>query len=149
LSEGVEIALEDEPQRFRQRTFAWLRHRPGGVTTLEVIDFAAENNFDVVDITAYYIPGYVNYAMPTDFAGIDAYAAQIRQKCADVGLPISGTGVLNDFATTNQDSRELDVQRVKYWIEVAAAMGAPVMRVFSGPEFLSQVRDALEETRAG
>ncbi len=111
----------------------WLRHRPNPITTLEVIDFAADHGFDAVDITAYYIPGYVNFAMPTDFAEIDAYVARITQRCADLGLPVSGTGVLNDFATTDQDSRELDVQRVNYWIEVAANMGAPVMRVFSGP----------------
>jgi len=71
--------------------------------------------------------------MATDFAGIDAYVAQITERCADLGLPVSGTGVLNDFATPDPDSRELDVQRVMYWIEVAANMGAPVMRVFSGP----------------
>lgn len=34
-----------------------LRHRPNPITTLEVIDFAAENYFDAADITAYYIRG--------------------------------------------------------------------------------------------
>jgi sugar phosphate isomerase/epimerase len=51
-----------------------------------------------------------------------------------VGLDISGTGVRNDFATPDKTLRATSVQHVKEWIEVAARMGAPVLRVFAGAE---------------
>jgi sugar phosphate isomerase/epimerase len=60
------------------------------------------------------------------------YARNIRAYCEQLGIEISGTGVQNDFADPNDARRALDLQRIKYWIDVAAVMGAPVIRVFSG-----------------
>jgi len=40
--------------------------------------------------------------------------------------------VRNNFATPDKESRAKDVEHVKEWVEVAARMGAPVLRVFSG-----------------
>ena len=50
------------------------------------------------------------------------------------GVAISGTGVRNDFAVADEAARKRDVQMVKDWIVVASKLGAPVVRVFSGPQ---------------
>ena len=115
---------------------AWLNNRQDTpqLDTLASIRWAAEAGFDAVDVTAYYIPGYSNTEMPTlPDAEIKAYARQIRQLAGQLGIEISGTGYQNNFADPSAARRALDVERGKYWIDVAAEMGAPVIRVFSGP----------------
>ena len=39
----------------------------------------------------------------------------------------------NDFATPDEAVRAEGVRHVKEWVEVAAKLGAPVLRVFAGP----------------
>ncbi|HEY4020124.1 MAG TPA: sugar phosphate isomerase/epimerase family protein [Pseudonocardiaceae bacterium] len=103
------------------------------ITTIDAIKWAASVGFKAVDITSYYLPGYNTFTMPTvPTAQIMAYADQIKALTKQLGLRISGTGVFNDFADPNAARRALDVQRIEFWTEVAARMGAPVMRVFSG-----------------
>jgi sugar phosphate isomerase/epimerase len=41
--------------------------------------------------------------------------------------------VRNDFASPDKAKRAADVRHAKEWVEVAARMGAPVLRVFAGP----------------
>jgi sugar phosphate isomerase/epimerase len=114
---------------------SWLtgRESPPPIDTLEAIRFAKQAGFDAVDVTAYYIPGWHFYEMPTKpREEVMAYARQIRELSAELDIAISGTGASNDFASADPARRALDLQRVKFWIDVAAEMGAPVMRVFSG-----------------
>jgi sugar phosphate isomerase/epimerase len=91
----------------------------------QVIDFCAALGFDAVDPTGYYLPGY---PMPP----ADAYLYAIKRQVFRSGLDISGTGVRNDFTVPDAAKREADVEHVKRWVEVAAKLGAPVLRVFDG-----------------
>ena len=114
---------------------AWLKNRRGTppIDTPTAVKWVGSAGFGAVDITAYYIPGYDNFAMPslpTD--QIMQYAAMLRDIAAQAGIAISGTGVLNDFADPDDARRALDIQRIKFWTDVAATMGAPALRVFSG-----------------
>ncbi|MCW3844885.1 sugar phosphate isomerase/epimerase [Micromonospora yasonensis] len=114
---------------------AWLKGRKGAppITTLDAIRFAKDAGFEAVDVTSYFIPGYDNNTMPTlPREEVMQYARQVRSLCQELGLAISGTGAQNDFAEPDDALRALDVERLKFWIDVAAEMGAPVMRVFSG-----------------
>src|SRR5262245_42556602 len=72
-----------------------IRKRGPGITLLEVCEFAAKCKFDGFDPTAYFIPGYPE--LPTD-----AYIASLKQRAADLGLGISGTGVRNNFTTADK-----------------------------------------------
>ncbi|MFE5317612.1 sugar phosphate isomerase/epimerase family protein [Paenibacillus sp. NPDC056579] len=121
---------------FSHNLNSWMNGSTDGappIDTMQVIRFAKDAGFDAVDVTSYYIPGYDNASMPTKSdREIFEYAANIRKLCEELGIAVSGTGVKNDFADPSQERRELDVKRVKYWIDVAAEMGAPVMRVFNG-----------------
>jgi sugar phosphate isomerase/epimerase len=91
----------------------------------DLLVFASLHHFDGIDLTGYYFPGYP--AVPTD-----EFIYNIKRKAHHLGLSVSGMGVRNDFTQPDRDARRLEVERVKNWIVVAAKMGAPVLRVFSG-----------------
>jgi len=90
-----------------------------------MLDFCAATGFAGVDITGYYFKGY-----PKPPA--DEYLFQIKRKAFGLGLEISGTGVRNDFTIADTGKRSQEVVLVKNWIEVAAKIGAPVIRIFAG-----------------
>jgi sugar phosphate isomerase/epimerase len=98
-----------------------------GLDLFAVCDFAAKQNFDAVDLTGYFFPGYPK-------APDDRYINRMKRYTHDLGLDISGTGVRNDFATADKEVRSAGVQLTKEWIEVAARLGAPTIRVFAGPQ---------------
>ncbi|MDP4809704.1 MAG: sugar phosphate isomerase/epimerase [Saprospiraceae bacterium] len=91
----------------------------------DLLVFASLHHFDGIDLTGYYFPSYP--AVPSD-----EFIYYIKRKAHLLGLSVSGMGVRNDFTQPNRDLRRLEVERVKNWIVVAAKMGAPVLRVFSG-----------------
>lgn len=97
----------------------------GSMKVEDMLDFCAANNFEGVDITAYYFKGYP--AIPPD-----EYLFQIKRKAFGLGLEISGTGVRNDFTIADKSKRQLEVELVRKWIEAAAKIGAPVIRIFAG-----------------
>ena len=97
----------------------------GKMTIDEVLDYCAEQCIDAVDLTGYYFPGYP--AVPPD-----EYIYHVRKKAFRLGLEISGTGVRNNFTESDEGKRRADISLIKYWIEVAAKLGAPVIRVFAG-----------------
>ena len=57
---------------------------------------------------------------------------RIKHLAFSLGLGISGTGVRNDFAVPDAAKRDADVAHVTRWVDVAAKLGAPVLRVFDG-----------------
>jgi sugar phosphate isomerase/epimerase len=98
----------------------------GAMSLEQVVDLCAELGFDAVDPTGYYFPGHP--APPAD-----AYVYAIKRRAFRNGLDISGTGVRNDFTVPDAAKREADLAHVKRWVEVAARLDAPVLRVFCGP----------------
>jgi sugar phosphate isomerase/epimerase len=99
--------------------------RAGEMTLEQAVDFCAELGFEAVDPTGYYFPGHP--APPTD-----EYVHALKRRAFLNGLGISGTGVRNDFSVPDAAARSADVAHVRRWVEVAAKLGAPVLRVFDG-----------------
>lgn len=97
-----------------------------GIDLFGVVDFCAQHNIEAIDLTGYFFPGY-----PLVPPG--AYINRMKRYAHDRGVVISGTGVKNDFATADKAVRADGVRLTKTWIEVAARLGAPVLRVFAGP----------------
>jgi len=95
-----------------------------GVDLFQVCDYCAQQNFDAVDVTGYFFPGYPN-------APKDEYIYRLKRHAFNLGLAISGTGVRNDFTAADKAIRAKGVQRIKTWIEAAAKLGAPVIRAFA------------------
>ena len=95
-------------------------------TTVDaVMDFCAKTGFEAIDITGYYMPGYPE--VPTD-----EYIYHLKNKAHRLGLGISGTGIRNEFAEPDKTKRNTEILFVKKWIDVAAKLGAPVIRIFTG-----------------
>jgi len=97
-----------------------------GIDLFGVCDFCAKHNIDAVDLTGYFFPGYPK--VPSDI-----YLNRIKRHTHALGINISGTGISNDFVTAVKSVRAAGVQLAKEWIETAARLGAPVVRVFAGP----------------
>lgn len=114
-----------------------------GVDLYQVCDFCAKHEFDAVDLTGYFFPGYPK-------APDDAYLYKLKRHAFNLGLEISGTGVRNDFTTADKTVRAEGVQRLKTWIEVAAKLGAPVVRAFadSQPPFKNWQQASSNAPRA-
>ena len=104
-----------------------LKGRAKGISLFELLEFCAENDFDALDPTGYFFPGYPK--VPSD-----QYINDFKRRAFQLGVEISGTGVRNDFASPDKAKRAGDVGHAKEWIECAARLGAPVLRVFAGPE---------------
>ena len=101
--------------------------KAGSMTLSDAVHFCAQHGVDAIDTTGYYFPGYPQ--VPTD-----EYIYKLKREAFVNGVAISGTGVRNNFAVADHAARKADVQMVKDWIVVASKLGAPVIRVFSGPQ---------------
>jgi len=108
-----------------------IKGRGEGITLIQVCEFAAKCKFDGFDATGYYFPGYPE--RPTD-----AYIDELKKRAADLGVGISGTGVRNNFTTADRDVRAEGVQHIREFVEVAARLGAPVIRVFADTQMRAQ-----------
>lgn len=99
--------------------------REGKIDLFDVLDFCAKYNFDAIDPTGYYFPGYPE--PPSD-----EYINEFKRKAFLLGLDISGTGVRNDFANPDSAARKADIEMIIKWIEATAKLGIPNLRIFAG-----------------
>jgi sugar phosphate isomerase/epimerase len=92
---------------------------------LTLHDFAedcAKMQLDGTELTSYYFPSPVT----------SEYLTDLRRHCFRLGLDVSGTAVGNDFCHPPGPQRDQQISQTKKWIEHAAVLGAPVIRIFSG-----------------
>lgn len=81
-----------------------------------------EWNLDGVELTSYYFP--------KDFDR--DYLIHLKQLTHRLGLDISGTAIANDFCQPAGPERDKSLAHTRKWIEYAATMGAPCIRIFAG-----------------
>jgi len=107
---------------------------PDGLTILDVITWAKQVGYDGVDVTGYYLEGYQGMRLqtPEEQAHMLYQAREIRRYAELLGIEITGTGFGNSFTDANPDRVAMDLERYKFFMHVANAMGAPVVRVFAG-----------------
>ncbi len=115
-----------------------LQERGPGLSLLELAEFCAKQNFDAIDITAYYFPGY-RERQPAP----DKVVFEVKKRCFELGLAISGTGTGNNFTTADKTARAKDVAWVKEGVELAAKLGAPVLRVFADTQMRAQTWETV------
>ena len=105
-------------------------NRPPGAQTapakriglIEFIDFCAENGCDGAELTSYYFPPDIT----TEFL------LKIKRYAFLRGVEISGTAVGNNFTLPVGEKRDQEIAHVKKWIDHAALLGAPHVRIFAG-----------------
>jgi len=86
------------------------------------VDLAADLGLDAVEPTSYWFPSDVDAA----------YLHRLRGHAFRLGLDLSGTAIRNDFCLRPGPARDADLAHVRTWIDRAALLNAPVIRVFGG-----------------
>jgi len=112
--------------------------RGAGMSLFALAEFCAKHNFDGFDPTGYYFPGYRARKLPEDKLVFD-----LKRRAFDLGVGISGTGVGNNFTVADQAARARDVEWIKLWCEVAAKLGAPVLRIFADTQMRAQTWETV------
>ena len=92
------------------------------MTIGKFMDYCAAQGLGAAELTGYYFPRDIT----TD------YLLTIRQQAHRLGIDISGTAIGNDFCLPEGDKRTEQLKECRQWIDHAAIMGAPVIRIFAG-----------------
>jgi sugar phosphate isomerase/epimerase len=115
-----------------------LLQRGPGLSLTDLAEFAAKQNFDAIDPTAYYFPGYRERKPPPD-----KFLFDLKKRCFELGVAISGTGTGNNFTVADKAARAKDAAWVKQTVEMAAKLGAPVVRVFADTQMRAQTWETV------
>ncbi|NNE75913.1 MAG: sugar phosphate isomerase/epimerase [Pricia sp.] len=125
--ETAKIKLSLNAYSYKVPLYKYMEGEPGGMSLFDLLEECARLDFDAVDPTGYFFPGYPEVPK-TKFLN------DFKRRAFQLGLDISGTGIRNDFAHPDKERRKADIELAKRWIAAAAEMGAPVLRVFAGPQ---------------
>ena len=91
------------------------------MTLFDFVDRAATYPIEVVELTSYYFA-----------ATTAAYLAKLKTQCRERKLAISGVPIRNDFCVTDRTKLAAEISHVKTWIDHAATLEAPTVRIFAG-----------------
>jgi len=91
------------------------------MTLADFIDFAAAQEIDAVELTAYY------FAETTP-----EYLASLKSRCTRLGLDVSGTAVGNNFCVPDPAKLKAEIDNVKAWVEHTSRLGGKTIRIFAG-----------------
>lgn len=95
---------------------------PNLMTLPKFIDMCADHGLEGAELTSYYFP-----KEPTA-----EFLLSLKRQAHLRGVSISGTSVGNNFALPDGPDRDKEIASVKQWIDYAAILGAPHIRVFAG-----------------
>jgi sugar phosphate isomerase/epimerase len=110
----------------------------GPSKTMDLFDFvnlAADLGLDAVEPTSYYFPENVTAD----------YLHRLKQHAFLLGLDISGTSVMNDFCLPPGPETDKELDHVRTWIDRAAELDAPTLRLLSGNWLQGTPESELEE----
>jgi sugar phosphate isomerase/epimerase len=86
------------------------------------IDYCADQGCPAAELTSYFFPKDLT----------PEYLLKVRRHAFLRGVAISGTSVGNNFALPAGPTRDKEIADVKQWIDYAAILGAPHIRIFAG-----------------
>ena len=86
------------------------------------VDLAADYALDGVELTSYYFPTNAD----------SDYFHRLKQHAFKLGLDVSGTSVGNNFCLPPGPKRDEQLALVRTWVDHAAELDAPVIRIFAG-----------------
>ena len=96
--------------------------KKGEMTLEDFVDLCAEYGLPGTEITSYYVPE----PLP------DLYLQRLRRRALLAGLTVSGTAIGNTFTHPPGPERDREIAYTKRWIDRAAEMTAPTIRIFAG-----------------
>jgi sugar phosphate isomerase/epimerase len=86
------------------------------------IDWCAEMDLAGTELTSYYFR--------KDFD--TAYLHELRRRAFNRGVIVSGTAIRNNFCLPDGPEKRKEIEQVKRWIDCAAELFAPHIRIFAG-----------------
>lgn len=98
------------------------KDKPPELTLADFVNDCAKFGLDGTELTGYYFPKTIT----------PDYLHQLARQCFRLGLDISGTAIGNDFGFPPGEERKQQIDSAKQWIDHAALLGAPVIRIFAG-----------------
>ncbi len=105
---------------FRQKEY--LNNGEGPMSLLDFADLAADWGLDAIEPTSYYFPPDVS----------EDFILKLKRHCHLLGLEISGVPIRSHFTNPPGEPREKELAHLKKWVDYAALLGAPTIRVFAG-----------------
>lgn len=113
------------------------------IDLFDFVDYCAAQGCVGAEVTSYYFPKQFDHA----------FLLRLRRHAFLRGVALSGTAVGNRFTLPKGPERDAEIASVKKWVDHAAVMGAPHIRVFAGnlvkPATLAEAKplavEALEE----
>ena len=140
LSRAAEPIGRVRPSHFKLSlaAYSYRDYLTGPKTSMDLFDFvnlAADLGLDGVEPTAYYFPK----ELPQD------YLRRLKQQAFLLGLDISGTAIMNDFCLPPGKEADKEMAHVRSWIDRAAELTAPVVRLLSGNWLQGTPDEELEQ----
>ncbi|RJP18899.1 MAG: sugar phosphate isomerase/epimerase [Candidatus Omnitrophota bacterium] len=105
--------------------YSYRKYLTGEQPTMSIEGFleeCAKLGLGAAEPTSYYFPNPLT----------DEFLLQFKRKAFLLGLDISGTAVGNTFTLPPGPERDKQIASVKTWIDRAAVIGAPCIRIFAG-----------------
>ncbi len=99
-----------------------LKAKPPKMNLFDFVEIAADMALDGVELTSYYFP--------PDVTNDDLH--RLKQHAFRLGLDVSGTSVGNNFCVPDGPERDKQLALVRTWVDHAAELDAPVIRIFAG-----------------
>ncbi|HEX3134907.1 MAG TPA: sugar phosphate isomerase/epimerase family protein [Planctomycetota bacterium] len=93
-----------------------------GIDMAGFIDYCAEQGCAGAELTGYFLP--------KDLTG--DVLQRVRRHAFLRGVAVTGTSLGNNFLRLTKEERADEIRAVKSWIDHAAHLGAPHLRVFAG-----------------
>ena len=102
----------------------------GDMDLFEFIDWCAELGLPGTELTSYYFRDEFD----------DAYLRELRRHAYMNGVMVSGTAIRNNFCLPPGPEKDREIAHVREWIDHAAELFAPHIRIFAGdlPEGVSR-----------
>ncbi len=101
---------------------AFLEGKSKSMDLYDFVNLSADMGLDGVELTSYYFPANVT----------PEYLHRLKQHAFVLGLDVSGTSVGNNFCVPDGAKREEQLALVRTWVDHAADLDAPVIRIFAG-----------------
>lgn len=94
----------------------------GAMDLFRFIDWCAEMDLAGTELTSYYFVDEFD----------SQYLRNLRNRAFRNGVTISGTAIRNNFCLPPGREKDSQIQQVKRWIDHAAELFAPHVRIFAG-----------------
>ena len=91
---------------------------------VDFVDWCADHGVAGAEVTSYFFPPDVERE----------FLLELKRRAYLRGVQLAGTAVGNNFALPKGDQLNAEIAYVKKWIDHAALMGAPHIRLFAGPQ---------------